>query len=189
MTTANSFTGDKETFWIGWELVGDLEYAFHQGDAGIMGEPQDPEEERKKRKEKKKQDDDDHDHDDSDHDPDHDDSQDSSDSSSDTSKPENYTVCAPQLLHLDNDGKPLWFNGWLLDNKFAERREKKFGNFDYYLVEPRGVREPTAWQLHENNQCCLTTDADKTFKFSDKEKALLKRMMDKAKEVGAPGGE
>ena len=29
--------GDKETFWIGWELVGDMDYAFHAGDAGIMG--------------------------------------------------------------------------------------------------------------------------------------------------------
>ncbi|KAK3678643.1 hypothetical protein LTR37_021481 [Vermiconidia calcicola] len=29
--------GDKETFWLGWELAGDLDYAFHQGNAGIMG--------------------------------------------------------------------------------------------------------------------------------------------------------
>ncbi|KAJ6436613.1 F-box domain-containingprotein [Purpureocillium lavendulum] len=29
--------GDKETFWLGWELAGDLDYAFHQGDAGTMG--------------------------------------------------------------------------------------------------------------------------------------------------------
>ena len=35
--TDSDLTGDKETFWIGWELVGDRDYAFHQGDAGIMG--------------------------------------------------------------------------------------------------------------------------------------------------------
>ncbi|RMZ84737.1 hypothetical protein DV737_g984, partial [Chaetothyriales sp. CBS 132003] len=121
--------GDKETFWIGWELVGDLDYAFHQGDAGIMG----------------------------------------------------------QLLHLDTDGKPLWFNGWLLDNKFAEKKQKKFGLFVHYLIEPREVRDPVAWQLEESNMCCLTTDPDKKFDFSDAEKKLLQDMMTKAREVGAPG--
>src|ERR1700758_677417 len=35
--TDSGLTGDKETFSIGWELVGDRDYAFHQGDAGIMG--------------------------------------------------------------------------------------------------------------------------------------------------------
>ncbi|KAK2604005.1 hypothetical protein QQS21_003841 [Conoideocrella luteorostrata] len=29
--------GDKETFWLGWELVGDSDYAFHQGEVGAMG--------------------------------------------------------------------------------------------------------------------------------------------------------
>jgi hypothetical protein len=101
--------------------------------------------------------------------------------------PSSYTLCSPQLLHLDHDGTPLWFNGWLLDNKFADRNSKKFGSFTHYLAEPTDFREPTAWQLHENNQCCLTTDADKMFVFSEKEKKLLERMMNKAREVGAPG--
>src|SRR5437762_3476424 len=35
--TDSGLTGDKETFWIGWELVGDRDYAFHPGDAGVMG--------------------------------------------------------------------------------------------------------------------------------------------------------
>jgi hypothetical protein len=104
-----------------------------------------------------------------------------------TAGPSSYTLCSPQLLHLDHDGTPLWFNGWLLDNKFADRQSKKFGSFTHYLAEPTDFREPTAWQLHENNQCCLTTDADKMFVFNDKEKKLLERMMNKAREVGAPG--
>jgi alpha 1,3-mannosyltransferase len=101
--------------------------------------------------------------------------------------PDNYTICAPQLLHLDMDGKPFWFNGWLLDNKFADKKQKKFGKFDHYLREPQDIREPGAWQLEEANMCCLTTDADKKFEFADWEKQLLLDMMAKAKEVGAPG--
>ena len=103
--------------------------------------------------------------------------------------PDNYTICAPQLLHLSTDGSPLWFNGWLLDNKFADRNSKKFGAFDTYLVEPRDIREPGAWQLHENNQCCLTTDRDKTFNFTERERGLMLKMMERARVVGAPGGE
>ncbi|RMZ90296.1 hypothetical protein DV736_g2474, partial [Chaetothyriales sp. CBS 134916] len=137
--------GDKETFWIGWELAGDLDYVFHQGDAGIMAGLEE------------------------------------------SSTPENYTICAPQLLHLDTDGKPFWFNGWLLDNKYAEKKQKKIGSFVHYLIEPRDVRDPVAWQLEESNMCCLTTDPDKKFDFSDAEKKLLEDMITKATEVGAPG--
>ncbi|RMD42672.1 hypothetical protein DV735_g2424, partial [Chaetothyriales sp. CBS 134920] len=136
--------GDKETFWIGWELAGDLEYSFHPGDAGVMEE-------------------------------------------SEPFGPQNYTICAPQLLHFDLDGKPLWFNGWLLDNKFADKKKKKFATFEHYLVEPRELRDPVAWQLEQANTCCLTTDFDKKFDFTYEEKRLLQDMMNKAREVGAPG--
>lgn len=101
--------------------------------------------------------------------------------------PVTYTLCSPQLLHMDTDDTPLWFNGWLLDNKFADKRQKKFGSFKHYLIEPKEVREPGAWQLHENNECCLTTDEDKMHRFSEREVRLLERMMAKAREVGAPG--
>lgn len=29
--------GDKETFWLSWEMADDLDYAFHEGVAGTMG--------------------------------------------------------------------------------------------------------------------------------------------------------
>src|SRR5256714_12707087 len=35
--TDSDLAGDKETFWVGWELVGDRDYAFHEGDAATMG--------------------------------------------------------------------------------------------------------------------------------------------------------
>ncbi len=98
--------------------------------------------------------------------------------------PSNYTICAPQLLHLDLEGKPLWFNGWLLDNKFADKKQKKFGNFQHYLIEPRDIRDPGAWQLEESNMCCLTTDAELKRDFSKAEKEILDMMIGQAKEVG-----
>ena len=99
-------------------------------------------------------------------------------------EPSNYTICAPQLLHLDLEGKPLWFNGWLLHNKFADKTKKRFARFESYLMEPREIREPGAWQLAESNMCCLTTDPDKKFEFSPKERATLDMIMKRAHEMG-----
>ena len=98
--------------------------------------------------------------------------------------PSNYTICAPQLLHLDLEGKPLWFNGWLLDNKFADKKQKKFGKFEHYLIEPRDIRDPGAWQLEESNMCCLTTDAALKRDFSKAEKEVMDMMIGQAREVG-----
>lgn len=184
--------GDKETFWIGWELVGDIDYAFHAGDAGIMGVADEGHDGDKPKKKKKKQR------------PEGEEGsaeegsfqeegvgEEEEQEQEETQPPslDHYTICSPQLLHLDTAGKPLWFNGWLLSNKFADKKQKVFGKYDHYLIEPRDVREPGAWQLHESNECCLTTDADKKFDFSDTEKALIRDMKIKAKEVGAPGGD
>lgn len=93
-------------------------------------------------------------------------------------------ICSPQLLHLDIQGKPLWFNGGLVRNKFLDKREWKFGTWDSYLVEPRDIREPGAWFLGEANMCCLTTDHHLKGDLSAQEKALLDAMVKQAKQVG-----
>lgn len=198
MVFANPFLGDKETFWIGWELVGDQDYAFHPGDAGIMGTIKEEKEEKKegKKTEKKMV---------KEMRPKVDDqgqpiegeeeevefeievTVDEPEVPEEKKEPESYTICAPQLLHLDLDGKPLWFNGWLQDNKFADKKRRKFGKFDHYLIEPRDIRDPGAWQLEESNMCCLTTDADLKRDFSKEEKELLEMMIAQARDVGMTG--
>ena len=102
-------------------------------------------------------------------------------------EPTSFELCSPQLLHLDLDGKPLWFNGWLLDNKFADKKQKKFGKFDHYLIEPHDIREPGAWQLEESNMCCLTTDIHLKRDFTSEDKAILEMMINQAREVGVTG--
>ena len=184
--------GDKETFWIGWELVGDIDYAFHAGDAGIMGVADEEHNQEKPRRKKKKQETEGEEgttDEGSSQGKEGGEEEEQEQEETQASSPDHYTICSPQLLHLDTAGKPLWFNGWLLSNKFADKKQKVFGKYDHYLIEPRDVREPGAWQLHENNECCLTTDADKKFDFSDTEKALIRDMMRMAKVVGAPGGD
>lgn len=98
-------------------------------------------------------------------------------------KPDNYTICAPQLLHLDREGRPLWFNGWLLPNKFEPGKDQVAANFEAFLPEPREVREPTPWQLMESNVCCLT--ANYYSEFTREERDVLEMIIDLGRRSGA----
>jgi hypothetical protein len=184
-------------------LVGDLDYSFHQGDAGTMGVVQEPEpkeptkpryqtQRRKKMVKKPVLDDDGRPVEGVEVEVESDEEEEVQVLVADPdpvelppAAPTEYTICSPQLLHLDTDGQPLWFNGWLQDNKFADKKSKKFGRFEHYLIEPRDVRDPGAWQLEESNMCCLTTDAELKRDFSKQEKDTLQMMIHQALEVGA----
>ncbi|KAK5018915.1 hypothetical protein LTR16_001100 [Cryomyces antarcticus] len=175
--------GDKETFWIGWELVGDPEYTFHKGGVGIMGSVQAEEETRReddlktkdpRRKDPRKK------HGTTEQDGDEDGIKTSRPTLEaldqigrkalePAATPQNFTICAPQLLHLGMDGRPLWFNGWILSNKFEAKKKKDFAKFEAYMVEPKEPGEVDAWQLTESNICCLTADQTVTFDVKDQD--------------------
>jgi alpha 1,3-mannosyltransferase len=72
------------------------------------------------------------------------------------------TMCAPQLLHLGRDDRPMWFNGWLYTNKFAGDG-RTIGQFEVFMEEPKEMQQPEAWQLGESNMCCLTNAATRDF--------------------------
>jgi hypothetical protein len=235
--TDSDLTGDKETFWIGWELVGDRDYAFHPGDAAIMGVVQQKLSEESSEKtndnaeessqktednaEESSEKTEDHAEEGSEKTEDHaeegsektedhaDESSEKTEDHADESSEEkgengeegatvnddiseqdevsesdhevpaaNFTICAPQLLHLDRDGRPLWFNGWLLNDKFTT---SEYNRFEAYMKEPREVTEPGAWQLKEDNLCCLTSNETSTF--SEDEEDVLEMIIDLAKAV------
>jgi hypothetical protein len=159
--------GDKETFWIGWELAGDTSYAFHPGATGIMGVVQDPDN----------------------FNPTNDLPASDLDQGLTATATKRYrkiapghendlTICAPQLLHLDRGKRPLWFNGWLYKNKYTKTRPT-IGQFDVYMEEPSESLDPGAWQLEENNMCCLSNAA--TLQFTKKETEWLEELIKMAK--------
>jgi hypothetical protein len=94
----------------------------------------------------------------------------------------NVTICAPQVVHFGRDGDPLWFNGWILLNKF-DKKHTKAGDFEMYMKEPREITEPEAWKLGEHNMCCLT--GYNTFSFTKEEQETLRIIIEIAKDVGA----
>ncbi|KAK6207609.1 hypothetical protein QIS74_12690 [Colletotrichum tabaci] len=167
--------GDKETFWLGWLLAGDEDYAFHRGEAAIMGAAyqygDDLPEEVREECEKPGID---------------------RDAKSypieceiaDRDGKPQALICASQLLHLDTEGKPLWLNGWLLENKF-KGPESGFAKFESYLVEPSDAsfRNPGSWRLYKGNRFCMLGDADKKFDFTLEETTALDMIVERAKEV------
>ena len=159
----DSKTGDKETFWLSWELVGSQSYSFHSGPAGIIGNL--PVNQRNISKT-------------------------SSEITTGSFKrtqntfSENVTMCAPQLLHISRDGSPLWFNGWILANKF-EKQKSPIAELEIFMKEPEEYMEPESWTIGESNSCCLR-NVD-TYEFTSREQNALRIILEVAFKVGAVG--
>ncbi|TGJ86585.1 hypothetical protein E0Z10_g2154 [Xylaria hypoxylon] len=168
--------GDKETFWIGFLLAGDPSFAFHKGGVGSIGvtEPlnvtaTEPDAADELSSPSKTQDEE----------------YQSPLEASATPGPHTHTMCSPQLLHLDLDGTPLWFNGWLLVSKYAEHSKRHFAPMESYMREPMNKAiDDDFWKLTSDNMCCLTADADSKTDLTDHDLKLLKMMRDRASQVG-----
>ncbi|KAF2218642.1 mannosyltransferase putative-domain-containing protein [Elsinoe ampelina] len=106
------------------------------------------------------------------------------DLSTGTEPTKNYTICAPQLLHLDRKGRPLWFNGWIMDNKF-DADHAKLSKFEVYMSEMKHGATEADWRLEQNNMCCLISD--KIHKFTKQERLTLKHIVKLAEDSGALG--
>ncbi|GAB7352535.1 hypothetical protein MBLNU459_g2927t1 [Dothideomycetes sp. NU459] len=97
----------------------------------------------------------------------------------------NFTMCSPQLLHLDLSGRPLWFNGWIQEDKFAHDAHVAVSKFEFYTSE-RLADSPDVfghWDLGEHNMCCLRTD--RIHAFEESEKDILDMIISIARENGA----
>ncbi|KAI1427836.1 alpha-1,3-mannosyltransferase [Xylaria sp. FL1777] len=168
--------GDKETFWIGFLLAGDPYFSFHRGAVGSIGVVEPPNSTAT-------------DPDTDEYSP-PDETQDEENPSESeaiaASTADTYMMCSPQLLHLDVDGTPLWFNGWLLVSKYADRSKRRFAPMKSYMREPRNkaIDDDDFWKLTTDNICCLTSSADDKSDLTEHDLDLLEMMRDRAVEVG-----
>jgi len=103
----------------------------------------------------------------------------------DPESPTDYTICASQLLHLDADRKPLWFNGWLARTKYKDSSQSAPARFEAWNIEPYMASETDAWQLGEGNEACLATES--VTAFTEEEREVLDMVIGLAQEVGALG--
>lgn len=129
--------GDKETFWLSWELCGDLEYAFHDGVAGSMGTlatvypPKDD------------------------------------DDGGIPEPATGPMICSPQLLHFDREGRPLWFNGWISKEKDSRTAWQEFDGYVKELPEAGRKRKHSAWTIFPSNVLCLEAEEFLPFSSQD----------------------
>jgi len=160
---ANNKSGDKETFWLSWEMVGSSSYSFHSGPAGIIGNFKEGEANKT-----------------------HTVSEIETDGETRTVRTyaEDAQVCAPQLLHNTREGSPLWFNGWILANKF-EKEKSPIAQLELFMREPETYREPESWTIGESNSCCLKNA--EVYEFTEKERKTIQTILRVAFKVGAVG--
>ncbi|KAI1267947.1 alpha-1,3-mannosyltransferase [Xylariaceae sp. FL1019] len=173
--------GDKETFWLGFLLAGDETFAFHRGSVGILG-PIDTDTNKDGRTNTTKAE--------ASQSPSPDTGSETptsaatSSSVAPTSTPDTHRICAPQLLHTDTDGSPLWFNGWLLANRFDPLGKQRYAKMDSFLLEPKVVRgEDSFWKVTHGNICCLTSTPELKFDMAESNKKVLDMIIERAKEV------
>ncbi|KAJ2995482.1 hypothetical protein HDV02_000767 [Globomyces sp. JEL0801] len=62
-------------------------------------------------------------------------------------KDENFSICGMQLLHVDEQKRPLWINGGITKSKYDPES----------LIADLHEWEPGEWELLEENQACLVT--------------------------------
>ncbi|KXT11664.1 hypothetical protein AC579_7027 [Pseudocercospora musae] len=176
--------GDKETFWLSWELAGDLDYAFYDGVAGIMGVLEKKSDIRAELGDESDKDEDVHGKSD-------DDSVEHRRKLIKDSKPPTpeakransaaYTVCSPQLLHFSRTGRPMWFNGWVATNKFDDF---DFQHFEVYMKEStmkRSKGAESSWKLQDRNVVCFT--GEEYFEFNGQEQEILKALLESADKI------
>ncbi|KEQ90181.1 glycosyltransferase family 71 protein [Aureobasidium subglaciale EXF-2481] len=159
------FYGDKETFWLGWELAGDTDYWFNEGATGNMGITA---EDTGKAN----------------------DLSDEPDLGVTTSHEKRdlpihplYTISSPQLLHLSTSNRPLWFSGWILDDNFEDPKDTAISIWENYLSETKETNEPAEWRIAGHGMATLKSN--KLFKFTAKENDALSMIVETAREVGA----
>ncbi|KAI5205030.1 hypothetical protein E4T39_03155 [Aureobasidium subglaciale] len=187
------FYGDKETFWLGWELAGDTDYWFNEGAAGNMGvmseqvhyklvdgkaqvikdyqpptsqslsntKPSGTENSQELKKE---------------------------DSTPPHEKRDSlihplYTISSSQLLHLSTSNRPLWFSGWILDDNFEDPQDTAVSTWEHYVSETKETNEPAEWRIAGHGMASLKSN--KLFEFTEKEKDVLRMIVDTAREVEA----
>lgn len=155
-------------------MAGVHDYEFHRGSTGILGVLKERESENSSEPDDEAKGTDSHEEDRQ--------STAAADVTQDTS-PQDNTVCSPQLLHLGHNGRPLWLNGWISQDKFSAPDDIDMNAFQVFLEEP-ARKDPQSkteiWELKENNVCCLTVDGFS--EISQDDKNLLQMMISLAKQ-------
>lgn len=130
--------GDKETFWLSWEMAGDLDYSFHDGVAGTMGKltTVPPTDSDKKDEEE-------------------------------PTPVDGPMICSPQLIHFDRSGKPIWFNGWISESKDDLYQLQEFDSYLEEHKEVGRKPSKDKWQIHSGNVVCLEAPEAKKFTDED----------------------
>ena len=113
----------------------------------------------------------------------------------------NFTMWSSQLLHLDLEGRPLWFNGWIQESKWNHDKNVPLAKFEYFLKERRQPVQQSVpqdadgdigevdsgkmaeWATHNENMAMLRSD--RVYDFTEDERDTLDMIVGIARGFGA----
>ncbi|OKL56138.1 hypothetical protein UA08_08745 [Talaromyces atroroseus] len=91
-------------------------------------------------------------------------------------------VCSYQILHMDRDQSPLWYNGWISDQKKSTLQMGNVWEFEHYMVEGQVTNGNNPWSWLEGFKGCL--EGRELIGFTDSEKKIFQQAIDAAKDLG-----
>ena len=70
-----------------------------------------------------------------------------------TTAPSNRTICSVQILHVDGQRNPFWFNGSLRKNK-SDEKNREFGKFSHWIEGTNAWETMPKWRFGGGNSWC-----------------------------------
>jgi alpha 1,3-mannosyltransferase len=91
-------------------------------------------------------------------------------------------VCSYQMVHMDRDQSPLWYNGWISDEKKPSLLMRNVWQFEHYMVEDPVLNGNNPWSWLGGFKGCL--DGRELVSFTDSEKRTFQQAIQAAIDLG-----
>lgn len=146
--------GDKDTFWFGMELAGTSNYAFSSGALAAIGNMTKIHEYTNDQNLLDAVIVDEYAYNTSDT-TDRPNQRDPHQGRTVISLDRDVNFCSYQMLHMDRDQTPLWYNGWISDQKKQILTKNNVWQFEHYMVEAKDTNGKNPWTWAANYKGCL----------------------------------
>ncbi|CRG85976.1 hypothetical protein PISL3812_02979 [Talaromyces islandicus] len=177
----DTFYGDKDTFWFGMELAGTSNYAFSTGALAAIGNITKIHEYTNDQNLLDAVIVDEYAYNTSDT-TDRPNQQDPHHGRTVISLDRDVRFCSYQMLHMDRDQSPLWYNGWISDQKKSILTKKNLWQFEHYMVEAKETNGKNPWTWAANYKGCL--NGRELVRLTHSEKEIFNRAIQAAVDFG-----
>lgn len=91
-------------------------------------------------------------------------------------------VCSYQMIHMDRNQTPLWYNGWISDKKRPTLEMRNLWEFEQYMIENPVLTGENPWTWIDGFKGCL--DGWELVSFTESEKNVFQNARQAAIDLG-----